>query len=136
MCWLRKGLKYADIAKMSEEEMILITGQTDLQKGALAVRKMGPQHVFITLGSKGAFYYANDHDHSVVPSFNVNAIDTTGCGDAFMGAVLYQILHEKDRSFYDIVRYANAVGALCATRKGGLPAMPESADVERVMDKS
>ena len=133
--WMKKGLSYADIVKMSKEEMTLLTGHDDIKAGAEVVREMGPKRILITRSGKGAFYYTGETDNGFVPGFTVRAVDTTGCGDAFMGAVLYQTLYAEDKPLADTVRYANAVGALCATKRGGLPAMPDSADVQKLFGK-
>ena len=107
-----------------------MTGHDDLMAGAGAVREVGPKLVLVTRGDKGAFYYASESDNGFVPGYPVQAVDTTGCGDAFTGAVLYQVLYAENKSLAQMVRYANAVGALCATKRGGLPAMPGKASVE------
>jgi fructokinase len=133
--WIKKGLEYADIVKMSEEEMELITGICDLKTGAQAIWNFGAKKVFITQGNKGAFYYASGTENGFVPAFSVCASDTTGCGDAFMGAILYQLLYEQNKPVYQMVEYANAVGALCATKRGGLPAMPEKGNIQRMISK-
>lgn len=131
--WMHEGLKYADIVKMSEEELILITESNDILEGAKVLRKVGAGEIFITLGSRGAFYYMDDQDYGYVPAYKCHAIDTTGCGDAFMGAILYQILYHKDVSARDMVRYGNVVGALCALKKGGMPAMPLKGEVDSIL---
>lgn len=131
--WMKKGLEYADIVKMSEEEMILLTGFHDLKAGAEAIREMGPKLVLITLGGSGAYYYAGESNNGYVPGYSVSAVDTTGCGDAFTGAMLYQLLYTENKPLSRMVQYANAVGALCATKKGGLPAMPGKPSVEAMI---
>ena len=131
--WMKIGLKYTDIVKMSEEEMILLTGCQNLKAGANAICQMGPKLVLVTRGGNGAFYYANESDNGCVPGYSVRVVDTTGCGDAFTGAMLYQLLHAKNKPLTQMVQYANAVGALCATKKGGLPAMPGKASVETLI---
>ncbi len=122
--WMKEGLKYADIVKMSEEEAELLTGYSDIEKAAKTVWESGCKKVFVTMGEQGAYYFAGQDNHGFVPAFSVEAVDTTGCGDAFMGAVLYQTLYQTTRKMSETVQFANAVGALCATKKGGIPAMP------------
>ena len=127
--WMKEGLKYADVVKMSEEEAELLSGFNDVEKSAKAVWDSGCKKVFITMGEKGAYYYTGKDDNGFVPAYSVKAVDTTGCGDAFMGAVLYQILYHSTRKTNDIVQFANALGALCATKNGGIPAMPAKKSV-------
>ncbi len=123
--WMRKGLAYADIIKVSEEEMALITGldKDDFQRGAAALLDMGVKTALITYGARGA-YFTTETEQGFVEGFKVTAVDTTGCGDAFMGAMLYLHCKKPEMPMADRVRFANAVGALCATKKGGVPAMP------------
>ena len=84
--------------------------------------------VFVTLGKKGA-YYATPQESGYVEGFEVDAVDTTGCGDAFTGAVHYYFCHAPQMPMAEIVRRANAVGALCATHRGAFDAMPDEQEV-------
>lgn len=129
--WMKKGLSYANMVKMSQEEMALLTGvgEDELKKGAQMIMAEGPDTVFITCGGRGA-YYATADEEGMVPGFDVKAVDTTGCGDAFTGAVHYFLLNRPDMQVCQVVRLANAVGALCATQSGGLPAIPTRAALE------
>ena len=124
MRYMSLGLEYADIVKMSEEEMELITGvdQSRPMEGAKKILKTGKQAVFITMGAAGA-YYAMPQGSGFAEGYKVDAVDTTGCGDAFTGAVLYMLCHKPDAAPEELVRFGNASGALCATKFGGMPAM-------------
>lgn len=131
---MRLGLSYADIVKMSEEEMemILDVDRDRPEDGAQKLIQMGKQTALITVGSKGA-YYASREDCGFVPGFPVRAQDTTGCGDSFTGAFHYMLLYRPDTSIRQKVEFANAVGALCATRMGGMPAMPTLSETKEFM---
>ena len=133
--YMSEGLRYADIVKMSEEEMELLTGipQTDIQRGAKEIVKTGKKAVFITQGAKGA-YYATQTGEGFVNGYKVNAVDTTGCGDAFTGAILYQMCHRPETSIAGMVKFANAAGALCATMFGGIPSMPNHSAIQGFLD--
>ena len=125
------ALPYADVVKMSEEEMALLLDvpADDSAAGAKRLLALGPKLCFITYGAKGAFY-ATREESGFVPGFSVKAVDTTGCGDAFMGASIYMMLYHPELPLAERVRFANAVGALCATKKGGMMAMPSYAQAE------
>lgn len=129
---MKQGLAYADIVKLSEQEMEMLTGCSagDYAGGAGLVLEGGASLVFVTCGSGGA-YYANKEEQGMVPGFPVQAVDTTGCGDAFIGAVHYQLCHCPKRPLREMVRFANAAGALCATGQTGMPAMPDREKVEK-----
>lgn len=86
-----------------------------------AILSMGPKKVVITLGEKGAlaldqegFFYCE--------GLRVKAVDTTGCGDAFNGALACALA--KGFSWKEAVAFANCAGALAATRKGAQDSMP------------
>jgi fructokinase len=127
----------ADILKVSEEEMTLLTGESDIEKGAAVLADNGPAIVLVSLGAKGAYFRCAD-GRGVLPAYDVKTIDTTGAGDAFLGAVHYR-LREKTledlrriscAELTDIVDFAAAAGSLTTTKKGGIPALPSMAEIE------
>lgn len=132
--FLKKGLEWADSVKMSEEELKLLLGEADfsIEKGIRQLINLGISNVYITVGEKGA-YYGNSEEMGFVEGFSVEVVDTTGCGDAFNGAILYLDTHIPTMPMREKVRFANAVGALCATKRGGLPAMPSLEEVRSFM---
>ena len=81
---MQEGVKLADLLKVSEEEMQLITNESDLARGSQALLEMGPSLVLVSLGAKGA-YYRNAVGAGHLPTYDVPTVDTTGAGDAFMG---------------------------------------------------
>ncbi|NLE39150.1 MAG: ribokinase [Pirellulaceae bacterium] len=92
---------------------------------------MGPKAVLITLGERGA-YLANDGQRRLVASYPVSAVDVTAAGDAFNGA--FAVAIAEGREVEDAVRFANAAGALAATRAGAQPSMPTRSEVEEFMN--
>ncbi|MGK7378131.1 PfkB family carbohydrate kinase [Planococcus sp. 1R117A] len=136
-----EGLQYADILKISEEELEFITDIRDLEVGSqFLFEKFGLKIALITLGSKGCFYrFGKDTGH--VNGFQVNTIDTTGAGDIFLGAFLHQFI--KKEISWDLVQaedveemilFANAAAALGTTKKGAIPAIPHLNDVNELID--
>jgi len=93
----------------------------------------------VTLGPGGSgFQVAGGGGH--VPAFEVETVDATGCGDAFVAALLCQLVLEADwreqfapARMREIVRYANAAGALTALTQGVIPALPTAAEVEEFL---
>ena len=127
-----KPLPIVDLLKVSEEELELLTGTADLEKGADKLLSYGISFVAITLGEKGSYYATKSHK-GYVKTINVDAVDTTGSGDAFWGTLLYQL---KDMSKKEIasltfdeleriVKLCNVTGSLTATKKGAIPAIPD-----------
>lgn len=139
---IEEGLKYADILKLSEEELEFLTGTEDLIEGTEIIRnKYDIALIFITLGSEGCFYRIDDYVGKV-DGYKVNAIDTTGAGDGFFGGILYSILEiKKDlkeikhEEIEKAIKFANALGGLVTTKIGGIPAMPELNEIEQLINK-
>jgi fructokinase len=127
----------ADILKVSEEEMVLLTGETDVEKGAAILADSGPAIVLVSLGAKGAYFCCADGS-GFLPAYDVKTIDTTGAGDAFLGAVHYRL---RDKSLEglrrisraelaDIVDFANAAGSLTTAKRGAIPALPSMEEIK------
>ena len=127
----------ADIVKISHEELEFLIGSSDLEAASAELyHDYGLKLLLVTLGKDGCYYRLGDFSGHV-PGFTVYAVDTTGAGDAFLGGMLYEVLRRrKDLDAWtatelaDSVRFANAIGALVTTRKGGIPAMPSLQEVE------
>lgn len=135
--WMAKGLEYADILKVSEEEMVLLTGKTDPETGSLRLLEMGPKAVLVTMGEHGC-YYRNAACHGSQPAYSVRAVDTTGAGDAFMGAMLWQLrgCSREEIGALDLknpAAFANAAGSLTTTRSGAIPALPTYGEIAKCM---
>ena len=134
--WMRSILEYADIVKVSEEEIELLTGYTDVRKAAESITEYGAKIVLITLGEKGSFVYLQDQQEAYVSGYSSKVVDTTGAGDSFMGGFLYKICesgkHIEEYSLQEMiecVRFGNAVASLCVEREGAIPAMPVMEEV-------
>jgi fructokinase len=136
---MRSLVATADIIKVSDEELPLITGETEPEKAADALLDQGVTLAAITLGKDGA-YVRIGGESRVVPGFAANAVDTTGAGDAFFGGFLYRFLASgktlKEVSIddaADFARFGNATASLCVERRGGIPSMPKRSDILRRM---
>jgi fructokinase len=133
-------LKYVDIVKLSLEEMQFLTGESNIQIASDILYNMGIKLVLVTLGQDGC-YYKHSSGYGQIPAYSVDVVDTTGAGDAFLGGVLYNISKigyslEKvsRREIEKIIEFSNAVGGLCTTKKGAIPAMPTMEDVRNYVD--
>ncbi len=127
------GWAHADIAKVSEEELVFLTGEADTGR---AVRRLWHDRLkllTVTRGAAGSAYYLADA-HGDVPGFRVNPVDTTGAGDGFLAGLLAGLLDGGLRFERDVVqralRLGNAVGALTTTQRGAIPALPARAAVD------
>ena len=101
---------------------------------AAKLRELGARSVVITLGRDGALVYQNNGQHEFIRSVEVQAVDTTGAGDAF-AAGLGARLSQGD-SLLDATHYACLAGAASAQCEGAQLAMPTHADVLKLSRKS
>ncbi len=104
--------------------------QGEVRQAARELVCQGPQAVVVKLGAQGA-YLVTESFEELVPAFSVPVVDTTGAGDAFMGALTVAVA--EGVPLPAAVRFANAAGALATTRLGTLPVMPHRREVEALV---
>jgi sugar/nucleoside kinase (ribokinase family) len=89
-------LSLVNVYKSSAEEIIILTGRTDLKEAMKAVHDYGVEIVIVTMGGKGALLSAEKNVCNI-PACQSNAlVDPTGAGDAFMGGFLIEFIRAKD----------------------------------------
>lgn len=96
-------------------------------RAAKVFLEKGVQNVLITLGGRGV-YVCSEGKSEIIPAFKVNAIDTTGAGDAFNGGLLTALAEGKN--LHDAACFANAVAAISVQRIGTTPSMPTREEVD------
>ncbi len=140
--YIRKALVYPDIVKVSEEELAMITDKETVDEGIKVMYRAYPQIkvLLVTLGSKGAVAALPDGSSRHFEGYQVEAVDTTGAGDAFTGAFLAEVvLHDTDINsvtldqLEPLIKVANAAGALTTTGKGGIDAQPSAKQIEELI---
>lgn len=131
------GWQYAQLVKVSEEELRFLSGQEDLLAGAHALWTPRLRLLVITQGPAGCMYVTPRH-HGQVAGFQAQPVDTTGAGDGFVAGLLTGLL-DADFPWDDIpaleqaLRLGNAVGALATMQRGAIPALPTRAAAEAFM---
>lgn len=130
------GFDYANVVKVSDEEVRFLTGGDHIE----ALWRESMKLLIVTHGADGSS--AHTRDFSVhVPGQAVKAVDTTGAGDAFVGAILTGLLKRAKRTrlkFKDqaalaqLLYFANSVGALATTKRGAIPALPNVRRAKRL----
>jgi ribokinase len=126
-------LKLVDVLTPNEGEARALTGQDDLAEAAQILLARGARRIIITLGVRGALLRDSKAD-KVFPSFPVDAVDSTGAGDAFNGALACALA--EGRPLEEAVVFANAAGALTVTRRGVQDALPSRREIDELRSTS
>ena len=118
--------------EIEAEEMtgITIDSLEHAKEAARIIKSKGVEVVVITLGSRGVFISCNDREE-IVDAFSVQAVDTTGAGDAFNGGFLCALSEGKD--IWEAARFANALAALSVQKIGTTVSMPVREEVEEFL---
>lgn len=90
-------------------------------------------NMIITLGKHGCRYYDGVNPSVLFPSEKKNAVDTTGAGDTFLGALVAALSNGK--TITDAVVYANTASGIEVTRRGTQKAVPTKEEVEYELEK-
>jgi len=122
-------MESCDFFKLSDEEAMLITGSDSVALAATALRKKTKAVFAITLGKEGTLVSIGGH-LEIIQSISIQAVDATGAGDAFVGAVLYQLNKRSVKDIHlvsmedwkTIIRNANKAGARTCEYMGAMEA--------------
>ncbi len=110
-----------------------LTGEADPAAAVVALCARREGVVVVTAGAEGAWYGSGGEDELYhQPAFQVEVVDTTGCGDVFHGAYASALARGLDLA--ERVRFAAAVAALKATKPGGQAGVPDRATAERFLE--
>jgi ribokinase len=103
-----------------------VRGLASARKAATELTAQGPRHAVVTAGAHGAALTGPDGAHTI-EGFKVNAVDTVGAGDTFVGALAVALAAGVPP--LEATRAAAAAGATAVTRHGAQTAMPRPADI-------
>lgn len=132
--WMKKPLSMVDILKISDEELPLLTGTTNLEEGSCILSAYGISFVLITVGSEGAYYRYHDKT-GMVAGVKTTVVDTNGAGDTFFGALLCGLAQESNWRTCSIdvleshIAFANRAASFTCSGSGAIPAMPTKAQL-------
>ena len=127
-----------DIVTPNETEAQALTGvavtcEAEAARAARVFLDKGVRNVIITMGALGV--YATDGVRGeMLPRLEVDAIDTTGAGDAFNGGFVTALAEGRD--LFQAARFGNATGALSVTKLGTAPAMPSRAEIDAMVKQN
>lgn len=125
-------LKKVYLITPNEVEAEILTGikvdaEENAGKAADWFFERGVQNVIITLGGRGV-YVAAGGERKIIPAYHVDAVDTTGAGDAFNGGLAAALAEDKD--IWEAAEFANALAAISVQRIGTTPAMPDRGEID------
>jgi len=134
-------LAEATIVTPNESELLILNGMEPSNSlTAEACKKLagrllakGPEVVIVTRGEQGALLVTKDGIVESFPAPKVEAVDTTGAGDSFTGAIAVALAEGKD--LRDAVHFACHVGAFCVTKEEVIPALPTREQIEEFMNR-
>jgi len=126
-CW--PFIEQCHFFKLSDEEALLITGTDTVHHAAVALRKKSTAVFAITLGKEGTLLSIGDH-LEMIGSIAITPVDATGAGDAFVGAVLFQLINANPATLASIditawkkiIANANKAGARTCEYMGAMEA--------------
>lgn len=139
------GISMCNILKIAEEELELITGETNIEKGIEKIRgKNEIPLITVTKGKHGSECFYADSKKELkfaAPTFSsVKTIDTTGAGDTFCACILHEVLENgfepetfSQERIEKMLVFANAAASLITTKKGALCVMPEKKKIEELI---
>lgn len=138
-----KCTSYAHLVKVSEEELEILTDSTDVEKGVDLLHEQGAKVITVTLGERGTFL-SSGITKEIIDTIQVETVDTTGAGDAFVGAMLYQLANMENpkevihnfEKMKRLVRYSNVVGALVTTKVGAITGIPTLTEIETALSSN
>ena len=126
-------IQETDLLVVNETELERMTGydldKDNLDSVIMAIKRLSlkeSQALVVTLGAKGAYVQKGKKDE-FIEGLKVKAIDTTGSGDCFIGALATNYLEQED--LFRAVSFANKAAAISTTRKGASDSMPSKDEV-------
>ncbi len=128
-----------DIVVPNESELSLLTGKpvTDYAQANAAIAALmerGAKQVILTMGERGAIAQVDLDSGYFLPAFQVNAVDTTAAGDAFIGGLAASFA--RGTVLPDALHYASACGALAVTKFGAQPSLPNAEEVQAFLSSN
>ena len=129
------SLCQADVVKLSDEEVDFLWGCSPQEGARRLLEECGVSLAMVTLGPRGC-YLQNRRGSCALTAPQVSPVDTTGAGDIFGGSALHRLLdfrvppEELDRGgLEEIARFAVTAASLSTQHPGGIPSIPELAQV-------
>ncbi len=130
---VQRALQYVTVAVGNREECEIAVGETNPHKAADALLDLGVQLAIVKQGPRGVLGKTK-HSSVTVPPNEVDVVNGLGAGDSFGGSLIHGLL--RDWPLEKILRYANAAGAIVASRLECSTAMPTADEVAALADQT
>lgn len=134
------GMGQCDVLKISDNEIVWLTGEEDFDAGAAWIRKRFPNItlILVSVGKEGSRAYMGSLRAEVPALVQEKTIETTGAGDTFCACILNYILEHglkelTEEQLKEMLTFANGAASIVTTRKGALRVMPSKAEVEALI---
>jgi len=121
----------------NETELAILTGmpvktEAEIQQAANVLLEQGLKNVIVTMGQRGAMWLTKEQTECI-PAYKVNAVDTTGAGDAFIGCFADNYVKTKD--VMESIRKASAFSALSVMKRGTQISYPTRQELEEFWER-
>ena len=138
---IHEFIPLAHIVKISDEELEFVTGITDENQAIQWLFQGNVDAVIYTKGADGATVYFKDGNEISQQGFKVKAIDTTGAGDAFIGALISKLLISDSTDLIAVLKnegkaileFSNYVAATVTTKYGAISSIPTLEEVNKAI---
>ena len=130
---VQRALRYVTVAVGNREECEVAVGETNPRKAADALLDLGVELAIVKQGPRGVLGKTK-HSSVTVPPNEVDVVNGLGAGDSFGGSLVHGLLH--DWPLEKTLRYANAAGAIVASRLECSTAMPTAAEVAELAEQT
>lgn len=143
-----EGMKYCDFLKISDNEIVWLTGKDDFGEGVKQIRqRFDIPLITVSAGKNGSIAYYKDagrEDDGLIveaPAFlQDQTIETTGAGDTFCGCILHFLLTKgirglNENDLKEMLLFANAAASVITTRNGALRVMPTLDEIDALMNR-
>ena len=125
-----KLLTQVDYLIPNQSELALLSGVDGIDTGVSCLRGLGVTNLIVTLGYQGVLVVEKNKE-TQIRSYDVEVVDTTAAGDAFVGA--FAVALTEGKTTLEAAVFGNAAGALTVTRSGAQPSLPTRAELDQFL---
>ncbi len=135
------GLGFCDILKISDNEIVWLTGKEDYTEGVRWIReRFDIPLILVSMGKEGSRAYYKDMMIKKEAFLRDDTVDTTGAGDTFFGCIIHFVLEHglnemTQGMLSEMLTFANAAASIITTRRGALRVMPSLDEITELISE-